>query len=105
MGVRFQRNTQSTDVADSEEMRDCDDYLERYEKWMADYIVLLEKYMKNPMDASLAGKFMELAQESSKWMNEWTTTLAFCASSEKYEKRFNEISEKAEKRMKELGIE
>ena len=39
------------------------------------------------------------------WMEQWSGKLAVCASKDKYEKRFNEISERAEKKMKELGID
>ncbi len=79
--------------------------MDQYEKWMDNYLVMLEKYMKNPMDAKLMEEYMKLAQESMNWMNQWNGKLAVCASKEKYEKRFNEISERAEKKMKELGIE
>ncbi|MCD4664300.1 MAG: hypothetical protein K8R68_03445, partial [Bacteroidales bacterium] len=76
-----------------------------YEEWSDDYIELLEKYMKNPMDATLSQKFMEQAEKAAFWMNQWNSKLIYCASHEKYQKRFDEISEKTEKKLKELGIE
>ena len=72
---------------------------------MDNYLAMLDKYMKNPMDTKLMEEYMKLAQESMSWMSQWNGKLAVCASKEKYEKRFNEISERAEKKMKELGIE
>lgn len=90
---------------DFKEARDCDEFIDKYEEWMDNYLVLLEKYMKDPMDSKLMGEYMKLAEESVFWLEEWSGKLAVCASEDKYEKRFNEISEKAEKKMKELGIE
>ena len=85
--------------------KDCDEFIDQYEKWMNDYIKLIEKYMKNPMDAVLMEEYMKVAQESSEWMSQWTSKLAYCSSKKKYEKRFNEITEKAEKQLEKLGIE
>ncbi|MBI9053527.1 MAG: hypothetical protein JEY96_06895 [Bacteroidales bacterium] len=87
------------------EAKDCDEFIDRYEKWMDNYIVMIEKYMKNPADATLLNEYMKLAQEGMTWMNQWNSKLFYCASQDKYQERFDEISEKAEKKMKELGIE
>ncbi len=95
----------SAEDEDFKEAKNCDEFIDKYEEWMDNYLVLLEKYMKNPMDAKLGEEFTKLAQESMYWMEQWSGKLAVCASKEKYEKRFNEISERAEKKMKELGIE
>ena len=65
----------------------------------------MSKYMKNPMDAALSEEYMKLAQEGMSWMNQWNSKLIYCASVDKYEKRFEEISEKAEKKLEEMGIE
>jgi hypothetical protein len=88
-----------------EEAKDCDEFIDQYEKWTNDYIVLLTKYMENPMDESLSSEFMTQGQKASFWMTEWNGKLLHCTSQEKYQKRFEEISAKAEKKMKELGIE
>ncbi len=97
--------TKSLKSDDFEGAKDCDEFIDQYEKWMNDYIKLIEKYMKNPMDAALMEEYMKVAQESMNWMNQWNSKLAYCASKKKYEKRFNEITEKAEKKLEELGIE
>jgi hypothetical protein len=91
--------------AEFEEAKNCDEFIDNYEKWMDAYIEFIEKYMKNPMDATLSEEYMELAQESINWTSEWSTKLVFCATQEKYEKRFEEISERAEKKLKEMGLE
>lgn len=101
----IENQTKSVDGTDFKEAKNCDEFIDQYEKWMDDYVKMLEKYMKNPMDSKLMEEYMKLAQESMNWMNQWNGKLAVCASKEKYEKRFNDITERAEKKMKELGIE
>jgi len=91
--------------AEFEEAKNCDEFIDNYEKWMDAYLEFIEKYMKNPMDATLSEEYMELAQESIDWTNQWSTKLVFCTNQEKYEKRFEEISERAEKKLKEMGLE
>ena len=49
----------AVDEADLKEAKDCDEFIDQYEEWMDDYCVLLEDYMKNPMDASLMEKFQD----------------------------------------------
>lgn len=100
----------STEISnkDSEkigEAKDCDEFIDQYEKWMDDYIKIIDKYMKNPTDATLMNEYLKLAQDGMTWMNQWNSKLYYCASQEKYQKRFDEISERAEKKMEELGIE
>ena len=95
----------SLETADMEEAKDCDEFIDQYEEWTNDYIELLDKYMKNPMDETLSQEFMEQGQKASFWISEWNGKLLHCTSREKYQKRFEEISEEAEKKMKELGIE
>lgn len=97
--------TKSAEDTDFEEAKNCDEFIDQYEKWMDDYIVLLDKYMKNPMDPKLMEQYMKVAQESMNWMNQWNSKLIYCSSKDKYQKRFDEISEKADKKLKELGLE
>jgi len=92
-------------TGDIKEAKDCDEFIDQYEKWMDDYIVLIEKYMKNPMDATLSQEYMKVAQEGMGWMTQWSSKLTYCAAKDKYQKRFDEITEKAEAKLKELGIE
>jgi len=98
-------SSNSTESSEIEEAKNCDEFIDQYEKWMDDYIVIIDKFMKNPTDADLMSEYMKVAEEGMNWMNQWNSKLAFCASKEKYEKRFNEISEKAEKKLEEMGIE
>ena len=84
---------------------DCDDFLDRYEKWIDNYLVLMEKHVKNPTDAKLGQEFMKVAQEASTWTQQWTSNFYVCVTQDKYQKRFEKISDKANKKMKELGLE
>lgn len=87
------------------EAKDCDEFIDQYEAWMDDYLDLLDKYMKNPMDASLMEEYMEVAEEGTNWMMQWNTRLIPCSSKEKYQKRFDEISEKADAKMAAMGLD
>ena len=98
-------SSNSTESGDFKEAKNCDEFIDQYEEWMDDYIVVIEKFMKNPADADVMNEYMKVAEESMNWMNQWNSKLALCASDEKYEKRFNEISERAEKKLNEMGIE
>ena len=100
-----QSSNKSLESDDLKKAKDCDEFIDQYEEWMDDYIILIDKYLKNPMDATLMEEYMKVAEESISWMSQWSTNLAYCASIEKYQKRFDEISEKAEKKLKEMGID
>ena len=100
-----EESTDNLETGDFKEAKDCDEFIDQYEKWMDDYIVLIEKYMKNPMDATLSQEYIKVAQEGVGWMTQWSSNLAYCAAKDKYQKRFDEITEKAEEKLKEMGIE
>ena len=110
--TKEESNTESDPISeesiegnDVDEAKNCNEFIDQYEEWMDNYVVLIEKYMKNPMDAALSEEYMKLAQEGMSWMNQWNSKLIYCGSVDKYEKRFEEISEKAEKKLEEMGIE
>ncbi len=91
-----------TDLSDA---KNCDEFIDRYEEWMDNYIEMIDKFMKNPMDATLLQEYSTLAEEGMNWMTEWSGKLSYCASKEKHQKRFDEITAKAEKKLEEMGIE
>ncbi len=95
----------SGDDADLKKAKDCDEFIDQYEKWMDNYLALLDKYMKNPMDGALMQQFVKLSEEGAQWASQWNSELVFCASKEKNEKLYNENSEKAEKKLKELRLQ
>ena len=83
--------------------KNCEEFIEAYEKWVDAYLDVLEKYMKNPMDATLSQEYMKRAQEMQSWTYDWMHIYS-CAQDEKYQQKFKEIGEKAEKRAKEMGL-
>ncbi len=95
---------EAIESSDFKGAKDCDEFVEQYEEWMDNYLEFLEKYMKNPMDAVNSQEYLKLAQEGMEWASQWNGSLIHCASHEKYEKKFEEIAEKAEKKMEELGL-
>ncbi len=90
--------------SDFKEAKNCEEFIDQYEKWMDNYIALLDRLMKNPADAAISQEYMQVSQEALNWASQWNTHLARCASQEKYEKRFNEISERAEKKLEAMGF-
>lgn len=102
--------TESSDVATEEntttvgdKAKNCDEFLDGYEKWILSYLDFLEQYLKDPTNAEMLEKYTVIMQEASSWTMEWTNMYA-CSTQEKYQKRFDEISEKADKKMEELGL-
>ncbi len=87
-----------------EAIADCDDYLDQYEKWIILYIEALKEYKENPHDNKTLMKFSEAMSEAPRWAEEWINLHA-CAYNEKYQKRFEEIANKANKAMEELNFE
>ena len=85
-------------------IKDCDEFLDKYEEWIEEYIEFLGEYMKNPMNTVAAQKYAESAQKAAEWAQQWGF-LYTCAADKKYAKRFEEISEIAEQRMEEMGLE
>ena len=95
---------QSSDTEKFKSSKDCDEFLDQYEEWLDDYMVIMEKYMKNPMDATLAQEFQKTGQEGANWITQWNSKLIHCASIEKYQKRMDKITDKANKKLEEIGI-
>ena len=87
------------------EAKNCDEFIEQYEEWTDNYLEFLERYMKNPMDSKLMNQYVELSQRGADWLMQWNSSLVVCSTKDKYQKRFDEISEKVEKKMKELGLD
>ena len=85
-------------------IKDCDDFLDRYEEWITLYIEALKEYQQNPMDSKAMMKYTAAMSEASTWAQDWTKLHA-CAYNEKYQKRFEEIADEASKAMEELGFE
>lgn len=87
----------------SEGIKDCDDFLEHYEKWIDEYLEIIDSYFKDPSDETIANKYMALMAEGMEWSTKWVA-LVDCADSDEYEKRFEDISKKVEDKLKDLGL-
>lgn len=93
------------EATSGEEITDCDEFLAKYEKWVDKYLVVLEKYKNNPMDPQMAQEFMAVGLEAAEWAEQWTQNHYACTSDEKYQKRFEAISDRVDKKMKELELD
>ena len=82
----------------------CEDFLDRYEEWVDLYIAALKAYKENPFDSETMQKYTEAMSEASVWVEDWTKMYT-CAAREKYQKRFEEIADKASKALEEIGAE
>ena len=60
--------------------------------------------MNNTINTLSAQKYSESSQKSAECSQQWGF-LYTCAADKKYAKRFEEISEIAEQRMEEMGLE
>ncbi|UCH14386.1 MAG: hypothetical protein JSV22_00095 [Bacteroidales bacterium] len=89
---------------DAELISNCEDFLDRYEEWVDLYIAALKAYKENPMDAEAMQKYSESMSEAAVWAQDWTK-LHTCAMKEKYQKRFEEIADKANKAIEDMGFE
>jgi len=86
------------------EINNCDEFLEKYENWVDDYLDLLEKFKKNPADPDLTRQYVTVTNELAGWSQQWFKFID-CNDQEEYEQRFEAISDKVDKKLKELGYE
>ncbi len=89
---------------DAELISTCDEFLDHYEEWVDLYIKALKEYKENPFDSETVKKYSEAMSEASVWAQDWTK-MHVCAMKEKYQKRFEEIADKATKALEEIGAE
>lgn len=95
---------QSNENASGDVANNCDEFLDNYEEWVDDYLAVLEVWKEDPTNVANSQEMAELAQTYGTWMQEWTQ-YASCAAQEKYQKRFEEIGDKVDKKLEELGLE
>ncbi len=84
-------------------IKDCDDFLDKYDQWTDDYLKVVEAWIKDPTNVELSQDYTKLAEELSTWGADWTNYVE-CASKEAYQKRFEEISDKVEEGLNKLGL-
>jgi len=88
-----------------EKADDCEEFIEQYEEWTDEYMSFMEKYKDNPMGAVSSPEYSKMMTKAASWSQNWLSVSASCTvNSSAYQKRFEKISEKVEKKMKELGF-
>ena len=96
------QNDDATDDGDLT-IKDCDDFLDNYDQWTDDYLKVLKAFKEDPTNVEITQEYAALSESMSTWYTDWTNYVQ-CASREKYQKRFQDIADKLEKGMKELGF-
>ncbi|NQT76967.1 MAG: hypothetical protein HQ565_04575 [Bacteroidetes bacterium] len=98
-------NIEESDVAaDDDVAKTCDEFLDDYEKWTDDYLEILEAYVKDPTNLEIGEEYTELSESMMTWYTDWSNYAA-CAQKEEFQKRFEAISDKIDKKMQELGLQ
>ncbi len=96
---------QSSEIDDGDlTIKDCDDFLDKYDEWTDEYLKVLKAWKEDPTNVEVSQSYMELTQSMTTWYTEWTDYVQ-CAAQEKYQKRFEEIAEKIDKGIEELGLD
>lgn len=93
-----------SDLVNEEKSGDCDDFIDEYEEWMENYVALLGKHKDNPTALVSSPEYTSMTMDMINWSSRWRELAIDCATDPDYERRFNEIQEKADKEMEALGI-
>lgn len=88
-GLTENQSNQEIDNATSAS-GDCDEFLKGYEKFMDDYIVILENYKNDPTDASILSEYTSMMTEATAW----STKTADCAADAEFASKFAAIQMK-----------
>jgi len=94
--------TEAEKTKADEKIADCDDFLKRYEEWMNEYIEVMEAvFTGTGEEEGLQERWDALVQEAATWSTQWVT-LSECSMNEEYVKKFEEIADRAAKKMEEV---
>ncbi|MEN8225343.1 MAG: hypothetical protein ABFS05_08285 [Bacteroidota bacterium] len=99
-----EQTAEEPEESTDETIASCDDFLDNFEAWASDYVDVVEAYMKDPTSIETRQKYGEISEKAATWSQEWGTHIV-CAQTEKYQKRYDEITEKLDKRLEELGMD
>ena len=84
-------------------IKDCDDFLDKYDQWTDDYLKVMKAFKEDPTNVEITQEYSLLSESMGTWATDWTNYLE-CAASKKYQKRWEDISDKLEKGLNELGF-
>ena len=105
-GGKTDKETEKEEVNAEETKTDnklagCDDFLKKYEEWMDAYVEVIEAVMTGEADEETQEKYSTLMVEGGTWASNWLT-MAACAANDKYQKKFEEIQNKATEKLEAL---
>ncbi len=88
----------------SKDIKTCNDFLDRYEEWMNNYIEMMDKYKEDPIGLVSSPEYTNTMMEGLDWATQWSQKHASCALNKKFAKRMEKIQERSEKKLKALGL-
>jgi hypothetical protein len=89
-----------TENSEGTSKSECDEFLDDYEKWVDEVIVVYKKAKEDPTDVENTQKLLTVTTEVAKWADKWEG-LMDCANNEEYAKRMGELEERVNKAMEE----
>lgn len=98
------KKASESNTVEFKEAKNCDEFIDQYEAWMDEYVALMEKYKEAPVDLVSSPEYVQMTLQATDWASKWSTNITACATNSSYEKRFKEINQKAEKKLKEIGL-
>ncbi len=101
--VTLEEQVEEKDIS-FEKAKDCDDFIDQYEEWSEEYIAFMAKYKDDPVKAVTSPEYSEMMLKASTWSQQWLSLSVSCAQNSKYEERVEEISNRMEQKMEELGF-
>ncbi len=87
-----------------EKIKDCDDFIDQYEEWSEEYIAFMTKYKDNPVKAVTSPEYSEMMLKASSWSQEWLSISVSCAQNSSYQERVEEIADRMDQKIEELGF-
>lgn len=102
--ISSSEENESSDTVEFEKAKDCDDFIDQYEEWSEEYVAFLSKYKDDPMKAVTSPEYSQMMSKASSWSQQWLSLSVSCAQNSSYEKRVNEIMDRMDEKIKELGF-
>ncbi|MBX2827362.1 MAG: hypothetical protein KTR22_04335 [Flavobacteriaceae bacterium] len=82
----------------------CDKFLNEYEAWMNGFIEIMARHKDDPVGLVGDPEYTKTMGEGIDWATRWMQQPQACMANSNYSKRFDAIQERAETKMKELGL-
>lgn len=89
-----------TEQSEATSKSECDEFLDDYEKWVDEVIVVYKKAKEDPTDMENTQKLLTVTTEVAKWADKWEG-LVDCAKNEEYAKRMEALEERVNEAMEE----